>query len=344
MKIIHTGDIHLNSPLQSSFSLEKAKIRNNEIMQTFKKMVEFAKNNDIEVVIIAGDFFDCNNISKKTEQFVFDVISSAEKTKFLYLAGNHDEKVEFREKLPDNLIVLKDGEKHFYENVCICGIESYNSIDFSKENYNIAVMHGEIVNGFDKYQINLKELQNKNIDYLALGHIHKGGEGKIDERGEYAYCGVLDSRGYGEYGEHGFILLDTDLKQRKFVCMSSRIAVKQEVDISNLKSNVEILNAIAKAVETIDNSSIVKVVLTGGYDENLLKDINYLQQSFEEKFFNFKIEDNSVIKIDYDSYKNDISLKGEFVRQVQNGDYSSNLLNKILISGFSALCDEGIDL
>ncbi len=344
MKIIHTGDIHLNSPLDSSFSIEKAKIRKNEIMQTFKKTVEFAKNNGVKAVIIAGDFFDCNNISKKTEKFVFDVVSSAKDIGFLYLRGNHDDNVNFREQWPNNLILLNDGEKHFYEDVCICGIESYKNIAFQKDNYNIAVMHGEIINGFEKYQINIKALQNKNIDYLALGHIHKGGSERIDERGEYCYCGVLDSRGFGEYGEHGFILIDTDLKKREFVCMSSRIAEKLEIDITDLKTNIEIINLIEEKVKKINESSIVKVVLSGFYDESMLKDTSFLKQNFENRFFCFKVEDNSVMKIDYESYKNDISLKGEFVRHVQNGNYDENLLNKILIAGFDALNNEEINL
>lgn len=344
MKIIHTGDIHLNSPLDSSFTAQKAKIRNNEIMNTFKKTVEFAKDNGIKVVIIAGDLFDCNDISRKTEQFVFDVVSSNSDIDFLYLLGNHDDNVKYNAKLPDNLIILKDGEKHFYDNVCVCGIESYNNIDFAADNYNIAVMHGEISNGYGKYEVNLKELQNKNIDYLALGHIHKGGNGKIDDKGVYFYCGVLDSRGYGEYDKHGFILVDTDSKKYDFVCMSSRIARKIELDITDLKSNLEIVNAIEEKVKNIEESSIVKVVLTGGFDEDLLKDIKYIEQNFEDRFFNFKVEDNSVIKINFDSYKNDISLKGEFVRQVQNGEYSDEMLNKILIAGFDALNNEEISI
>ena len=77
MRIIHTGDIHLESPLDSALPTEKAVVRRNELMKTFEKLVTFAIDNFVEVIIIAGDFFDCENVSRKTCQFVFDKIKSA---------------------------------------------------------------------------------------------------------------------------------------------------------------------------------------------------------------------------------------------------------------------------
>ena len=51
-------------------------------------------------------------------------------------------------------------------------------------------------------------LKEKNIDYLALGHIHEYSQGQIDLRGKYAYSGCLEGRGFDELGEKGFILID----------------------------------------------------------------------------------------------------------------------------------------
>ena len=50
MKIIHTADLHLDSAMKTNLSKEKAKMRNNEILHTFERMVEYAKNNGKEII------------------------------------------------------------------------------------------------------------------------------------------------------------------------------------------------------------------------------------------------------------------------------------------------------
>lgn len=344
MKIIHTGDLHLNSPLNSSYPCDKAIIRSNEILQTFKNTVAFANDNDIKIIIIAGDFFDCNKISAKTEKFVFDVISSAKNIDFLYLKGNHDDFIRFKEEFPDNLIILKDGEKHFYENICICGLESCEKIDFDIDSYNIAVMHGELINGYDKYQVNLKALENKNIDYLALGHIHKGGNGIIDKRGKYAYCGNIDGRGFDELGEKGFLVLNTDNGETEFVKMSSRTVFQIKVDITDISSNYELIEKVEKSVSGIDEKSIIQVILTGEYTEGFIKDIPFVEKAFDDKFFYLGIKDESRLKINYSDYENDISLKGEFIRLVRDGEIPEDVKEKVILVGLNALDNEDLGL
>jgi exonuclease SbcD len=46
--------------------------------------------------------------------------------------------------------------------------------------------------------ISLKELKNKAIDYLALGHIHSYKMEQLDSRGVYCYPGCLEGRGFDE--------------------------------------------------------------------------------------------------------------------------------------------------
>ena len=65
------------------------------------------------------------------------------------------------------------------------------------------MLHGEVGTGSKK--ININKLRNKNIDYLALGHIHSYQTGIIEEDKVYAYCGCLEPRGFDELNEKGFI-------------------------------------------------------------------------------------------------------------------------------------------
>ena len=72
MKIMHMADVHLDSKLSRYQDREKAKSRRNEILLTYRNAVNYAVENDIEVIIIAGDLFDVRKISATARDAVRD--------------------------------------------------------------------------------------------------------------------------------------------------------------------------------------------------------------------------------------------------------------------------------
>ena len=54
MKIIHCGDIHLDSRMQSNLPAVKARERNAEICATFVRMVTFAAEKGVAAILMAG--------------------------------------------------------------------------------------------------------------------------------------------------------------------------------------------------------------------------------------------------------------------------------------------------
>ena len=72
MKIIHCADLHLDSKMTSNLSKEQAKERKMEILRTYSRMIEYAKNNDVKAIIIAGDLFDTRNVSATARNLVKD--------------------------------------------------------------------------------------------------------------------------------------------------------------------------------------------------------------------------------------------------------------------------------
>ena len=90
MKIIHCADLHLASALGTSLSAEKARTRRGELLIQFKKMIEYAQQNGVSCIIIAGDLFDASAVPLRTAEHVFDMMRGASDIQFLYLRGNHD--------------------------------------------------------------------------------------------------------------------------------------------------------------------------------------------------------------------------------------------------------------
>ena len=58
MKLIHCADLHFDSKLNANLSQESAKERRAELLDTFVRMVAYAKENAVEAILIAGDLFD----------------------------------------------------------------------------------------------------------------------------------------------------------------------------------------------------------------------------------------------------------------------------------------------
>ena len=221
MKIIYCSDLHLDSKMETNLTKEKARERKNEILITFERMVEYAKQNDVKVIIIAGDMFDKKTITAKAKKIVKNAIYSNKEIDFVYLKGNHDEAgfIEEDEEIPQNLKTFNsyNWTTYNYDNITITGIEFgtqsnyeiYNTLLLEKNKTNIVVMHGQEsdTDVKDKAEIiNLKQLKNKNIDYLALGHIHTYKQSKLDNRGIYCYSGCLEGRGFDECGKKGFVI------------------------------------------------------------------------------------------------------------------------------------------
>ena len=263
MKIIHCADIHLDSSLEG-LSSKKSQTRKAEIVSSFIRLCEYAKSEQVTAVIIAGDFFDYKKTTKRTLEQVGYAIKNAYPVEFLYLIGNHDQNsmaVEYFKDI-ENFKVFSKGYSTFkYDNVVIAGLDMdsnssnsyYDLIRLDDDNFNVLVMHGQIADykGNEKSDlVSLPYLRNKNIDYLALGHYHSYQQGRLDDRGIYAYSGCLDGRGFDELGDKGFIVIDTEKKDFiSFVKFSSRIYQTIDINVSEYDNFVQVENEVFRILE-----------------------------------------------------------------------------------------------
>ena len=357
MKFIHTADLHLDSKIDG-IPTDKSKTRREEIVRTFEKLVDFADKNSVRAIIIAGDMFDTTGITLKTKARVLETIKKHSHIDFLYLKGNHDE-VSFFDEQDDleNLISFSDEYKSIsYGDVVITGIVLtslnqkvvYDSLVLDANKTNILVMHGQIV-GYKSHEkaevISLPKLKDKNIDYLALGHIHSYSKGQLDNRGTYAYSGCLDGRGFDELGEKGFVLLNCESGkvESEFVPFSSRILYEFEYNVNDFDTFYQLTEFIIKDLTNkIDTTSWVKVVLKGQHKTDYFVDTFSLSSRLNELFFYAKVYDKTTLKIELSDYQFDKSVRGEFVRSVWESSLSEEEKNKIIMCGLSALKGEEI--
>lgn len=358
MKFIHTADLHLDSKIDG-LPAEKSRIRKEEIVNAFERLAEYANNNGVLAVIIAGDMFDTSRVTLKTRARVLHAISANKDVDFLYLSGNHDDDNFLSEidELPHNLKVFNDvWTAYRYDNVVISGITlvgenskmAYDTLSLNENDVNVVVMHGQVVGYKSKEKtetISIPSLKEKNIDYLALGHIHSYAEGKIDERGKYAYCGCLEGRGFDELGDKGFVLIDTndDNLRTEFVKFSKRNLYEYEFDVSSFSDWYVARENLMKILSNLySKNSLLKVVLVGEHKADFEIDKNNLVLRLNEEFFFAKVYDKTELKINIEEYAHDKSVRGEFVRAVWESDLSLEIKNKVIMCGLNALKGEDV--
>ena len=357
MKIIHTGDIHLGSPFKN-LPADKAKIRKQELLDSFYKLCTYAKETGVRAVILAGDLFDENAVAGSLKDATFSAIERAKPVCFFYVSGNHDERVSF-DGAPDNLYAFaQNGGWKSYdlgEGVLLTGLhtkyfsgENFSALDLPVDAFNLLVLHGDI-HSRGKEFIPLNQLETKPIDYLALGHIHKPmlTSERIGLRGVYRYCGCLEARGFDETGARGFFLLDIQnrrLCDEKFLSFARRGVWEIAVDISACATYQDMENAVRSCVQNIKREDMVKIVLCGRYRARLKKDISLLQERLCSAFFSARVEDTSRLEFSYRDFENDYTERGEFVREVLRANLPDENKESVLEVGLKALMGEEIDL
>ncbi len=352
MRIIHTADLHLDSTLSTNLDSNIQKERRRELLYNFKRLINYAIDNGIHIILISGDLFDNNRISLKTKSYILGLIEENSSIDFFYVAGNRDEESFLLsiDNKPKNLKIFSDTwTTYSYDEFDITGINfndvsekyMYTTLSLKKDKLNIVMLNGPIEG---EGKIDISELKNKNIDYLALGHIHNYKRESFDTRGILVYPGCLEGRDFDEIGKKGFSLLEinnyTIIDQ--FVEFAKRTLYNIDVDITELDSWTDVKKLVMKNIKEISHEDIIQITLKGYYDLDLIKQIDILEDNLKDTYYFARIIDESKLKINPQQYENDISLKGEFIRNVLASKFNPDEKNKIIEYGIKALMKEEI--
>lgn len=350
MKIIHCADLHLDSRMETHFTTEQAKSRRMEMLATFEDMVDYGLEHQVEIILIAGDLFDSNQEnSSLIKKQVLELIRHTNEIDFIYLAGNHDGDgfVLEQEEIPDNLKLFSSKEwmTYSYGSIRISGLNpseaSVDNLMWEEENFNIVMLHGQIREYGSKSfsdDILLQDYAGQAIDYLALGHIHEYTKGRLDERGIYCYPGCLEGRGFDECGEKGFVLLEIQGSKFKmdFVPFSRRVFHRIEVDIKK-GTGEETYYKVMNEVDQIPATDMIYVILSG---ERMMEDewdVSYIHQRLKDRFFLVKLEDKTRGILSTKHLEEDLSIKGEYIRIVNQLDLTDQERDEVIQMGLLAL-------
>ena len=227
VKILHTADIHLDSPLKT-LALRNADLAtriHSATRQAFSRIIDTAITEDVAALLIAGDLFDGAQRSARTAAFLtreLDRLRHAN-IRVFYIKGNHDAEnpITGEMDLPENVHVFdgRGGKVQLNDQVWIHGVSfaGKHAPDSLLPKFpapvagavNIAMLHTSLAGaaGHDTYApCSVAELRNMGFDYWALGHVHKRQVHAMDP--PIIMPGMPQGRDMGETGPKSATMLD----------------------------------------------------------------------------------------------------------------------------------------
>ncbi|MCQ2455049.1 MAG: DNA repair exonuclease [Clostridia bacterium] len=335
IKILHLADLHIGA--NESFLGEKASGRRIEALLTFERAVDIAKEEGVELFLIAGDLLDSNKIENSFISRITDKISSVPEIKFVISFGNHDplnsESPFLKIKTPKNLIIMptvdsvfeiKEGVKVYgrsFSETLESGSDRF-SIEADGETVNIMCIHGCFGISGEHNPISDNFVITSGMDYIALGHIHKRTTPRKLGNTYIAYCGCTEGLGFDELGEKGVYIgeIDKNTCELQFFPIYKRMHIAEKTDVSGAKDETEIfrktVSLLREKYGENFGENLYKIVLTGEIEEDIQIDKNEIAERLKEITYFAKVYDETTIKFDPQKIKNEESLKGVFVKNM----------------------------
>ena len=332
--VVHTGDIHLDTPFTARFTREQASLRRREVMHTFLRICQRAKSADI--FLVAGDLFDGRFVSGETVAFLKRCFAEMPDTRVFLVAGNHDPLQQDSCYLAEN----------WSENVHIFGTEMeyvdipelktrihgrsftqshidtplLTSLSIAEDWCNILLLHGEVVatGGESAYNpIEKPVLAASGVDYAALGHIHLASGPERLGAVYYAYPGIPEGRGFDEAGTRGYLagIVEKGSVQMEWVPVSKREFVLEHLDISDCTDSLQVVEKIKEVIATQGEEHCYRIFLSGGVSF-AMPEMGVLAEQLKGYGFSIELRNETRIAYDMEALAKEATLRGAFVRRM----------------------------
>lgn len=108
-----------------------------------------------------------------------------------------------------------------------------------------------------------------------------------------------------------------------------------ETELNGKENFQSVAEKLRNTVSSVKSTDMVEVTLNGRIAEDSVIDLEGLEQLLSQEFYFAKLKDKTLVQIDYEKYSHDFSLKGQFVRTVQNMKISESDKEKVIMTGLS---------
>ena len=308
IKILHSGDWHLDAPLQGNPFLRR------ELEKIPGRIAELCAAEGCDLMLLSGDLFD-GTYSHSSFRAVYDALESVKIPVFIS-PGNHDylrpDSPYEREVWPENVFIFTRQQIRWVDvpklgcRVCGAGFQSMDCPplleNFRSEGLAVGVFHGDPTQVNSPYNpVTRQQVAESGLAYLALGHVHKGGAFRAGDT-LCAWPGCPMGKGWDETGEKGVLIVTLEeTAQAKFVPLD----VPRFHDLQ-----VDAQAGVASVLPAAGNNDFYRVTLTG---EAEALDLDALRAEFSA-FPNLQLRDGTEKPVDLWQSLGQDSFEGVYFR------------------------------
>ncbi len=340
MKFIHTADVHLDRCFSGSgMPVGFGNRRRQSLRDVFQGIVRRAGEWPADALIIAGDLYDSDRVSRDTVAFLMAEFKSIPHVPVFIAPGNHDP------MMPDSPYALES----WPANVTIFGKPEWESVPLAS---GLATIHGF---GFDGLQISRNPFGQLLIDadqkdgihlavghgselghqppdkaeyapfraedaavpglnYLALGHFHSITEVTGDFAATVYYSGSPEGLSFRETGPRYY--LEVEIENGKTdvtpVRSSQMVYADETIECDTFESSQQVIEAIRAIARDLEGRAIARITLTGTCDPAIQNEIGLIYDSASIDFEYLRLTDGTAPSEDYEELAREDTSLGNF--------------------------------
>lgn len=334
MKILHTGDLHLDSPFCSDLGA-KADEKREAQRDLLRRIFACAKEEKCDLILIAGDLFDGRSATPETTALLQKLLRECA-CPVVISPGNHDPYVEGsfyqRAELPDSVYLFTSNELQCFE------IEELHTRVFGyaftssflsesplvgatipeKDGWcHLLCAHADLTSPISRTApVTEGDILRGGFDYAALGHIHKP---PLLHSEQIRYCGFAEGRSFDELLEGGVLIVTLEegacpTVERKILSNACYDIV--ELDLSSASDEASILALIEGSIASSAQKGVthLRLLLSGCADPETLSPVLDKANQNENDLTLLEIQNLTIPVADGNFLKTDPTLRGALYR------------------------------
>ena len=319
IKILHSADWHLDAPMLFR-DPEQTRLLRNTLSQIPQKIAALCREENCDMMLLSGDLFD-GPYAADTLRTLQNALEEAAVPVFIS-PGNHDfvgaESPWLSERFPGNVHIFTHPS---IESVAVPQLDCrvYGAgftgmdcpgllADFTPshtERCAVGVLHGDPTMVSSPYcPITTEQVKNSRLDYLALGHIHKGDSFRAGKT-LCAWPGCPMGRGYDEQGEKGVLIATLD-----------DTATTQFVSLDTPKFyalDISATQPLSIVLPPVGSQDFYRITLTGPSEA---LDLDGLKAEYS-RFPNLELRDRTTPPVDIWGSAGEDTFEGMYFKNLQ---------------------------
>jgi len=339
IRIIHMGDLHLDSPF-SSLGVDKSEIRRRELRATFTSIMYYIKEVAADIVLISGDLFDDGYATTETVELLCKEFAALPECRFIIAPGNHDPytrgSLYASQKLPENVCVFHTE-----------GLSRYIFDDLNTEVYGWAFCsssmnesplagrtcegngrlhlvcgHCDMSNPLSTYcPVTKDDVVRFGAHYNAFSHIHKNPELFKENGVTWSYSGFVEGRSFDECGKGGIYYIEAKTSGDFALTVKRKNIARRHYEWEKLDvGGASSINEVAEKIDALikekkyGEETLLRVTLFGAIAPSV-ENLNRLEGAVRGIFM-LEIEDKTSPTFDGGLLERDMTMRGELYREL----------------------------